>query len=131
VCLLAMERACLICRTDLAGSRSDARFCSAKCRKRWHRRPADLRVEFVSDPCLPPSDEQILHERTLLATARRQARICRCDSPLVVKDIDGHDQCFKCSWPIERRRLRRPHWLFRLIARLRRNSGSQPVAQTA
>ncbi len=113
-----MERACLICRSDLAGCRSDARFCSARCRKRWHRQPADLRVEFVSDPWLPPSDDQIRHERNLLASACRQTRTCNCDSPVRIKDVDGHDHCLKCSWPLEsgvgRLRLRQ---LFRLIAR--------------
>jgi hypothetical protein len=118
-----MERACLICRNDLAGCRSDARFCSARCRKRWHRKPADMRVDFVADPWLPPSDEQILHERKLLAGAYRQTRTCRCDSPVEIRDRDGHANCLKCSWPLDARygRLRR---LFRLIARLARNARS-------
>jgi len=118
-----MERACLICRSDLAGCRSDARFCSARCRKRWHRKPADMRVDFVADPWLPPSDEQILHERMLLAGACRQTRACHCDSSVEIRDVDGHGHCLKCSWPIEVRHggFRR---LLRLIARLARSARS-------
>ena len=82
-----------------------------------------MRVDFVSDPWLPPSDEQIRHERHLLANACRQTRTCKCESPVEVKDIDGHRHCMMCSWPLEsgvgRLRLRQ---LFRLIARFARYS---------
>ena len=115
-----MDRRCLICHTDITAARSDARFCSPRCRKRWHRKPADMRVDFVSDPWLPPSDEQIRHERKLLATAFRQTRTCACETPLTVSDVDGHSHCMKCSWPLEVARPRLLHSLFRLIARLAR-----------
>jgi hypothetical protein len=124
-----MDRRCLICRTDLSGARSDARFCSPRCRKRWHRRPAELRVEFVSDPWLPMSDEQIEHERVMLVTACRQTRACGCETPFTVADIDGHSYCLKCSWPIEAA----PHGLlqgvFRLIARLTRYARPATIPQ--
>jgi hypothetical protein len=115
-----MERNCLICRTDITGSRSDARFCSARCRKRYHRQPVDMRVDYVADPWLPPSDEQIEHERSLLVTARFQTRTCSCESPFqIADDDDGHIYCLKCAWPIASGHSRL-HGLLRLIARLAR-----------
>jgi predicted nucleic acid-binding Zn ribbon protein len=99
----------------MVGVRRDARFCSDRCRKTWHRRPHDLRVDLVGDLWAPPTDEQIELERHVLATAPRQTRRCRCESPVVVTDLD-HRYCLKCARPIRTRgdSIRR---LFRLIAR--------------
>lgn len=110
------ERVCPICRGPMAGARRDARFCSDRCRKAWHRRPQDLRVDLVGELFAPPTDEQIELERHLLATAPRQTRRCCCETPLAVTDLD-HRYCLKCARPIRTRRdsIRR---LLRLVARL-------------
>mgnify|MGYP006952612250 CR=1 FL=1 len=74
----------------------------------------------MSDPWLPPSDEQIEHERTLLVTARFQTRTCGCETPFEIEDDhDGHLYCLKCAWPIATGHSRL-HGLMRLIARLAR-----------
>ena len=126
-----MERNCLICRTDITEARSDARFCSARCRKRWHRRPEDMRIDYVVDPWLPPSDEQIEHERTLMVTARFQTRTCSCESPFEIEDDhDGHVYCLKCAWPIATG-YSPLQGLLRLIARLARYPRRAAVHQPA
>jgi len=111
-----MDRVCPICRGAMVGVRSDARFCSDRCRKAWHRHPHDLRVNLVGDLLTPPSDEQIKLERHLLATAPRQTRRCHCETPVIVADLDDR-YCLKCAWPIRTRgdAFRR---VLRLIARL-------------
>ena len=106
----------------MVGVRRDARFCSDRCRKAWHRRPHDLRVDLVGELFAAQSDEQIELERHLLATAPRQTRSCRCETPLVVTDLD-HRYCLKCAWPIRAR----GDWIRRLLRLIARLAGYSPA----
>ena len=89
-------RRCPRCGVSLAGRWAGARFCSDKCRRKWHAAGGEP---------VRSSDAAILAERRKLENASYESRLCRCPNPIGLVDEDGEVTCFRCGWPLPQVRV--------------------------